>query len=86
MISLNLRSSWRLGSWTSSSSSSRWRTSCWVIVDAPRLRPRRLSIPAETIASGSKPLLSQNVLSSTAVWASMTIGGISSNVATSRRV
>ena len=37
MISLSLRSIVRSGSWTSSSSSSRARTSCWVIVEAPRL-------------------------------------------------
>ena len=36
------------------------------------------------MASGSKPALSQNVLSSTAVWASMTIGGMSAKATTSR--
>ena len=40
MISLSLRSAVRCGSWTSAGSSSRARTSCWVIVDAPRLSPR----------------------------------------------
>ena len=77
MISLSFRSTWRFGSWTSSGSRRRWRTSCWVIVEAPRLLPRRLSIPAAMIATGSKPALSQNVLSSTATWASTTIGGMS---------
>ena len=84
MISLIFRSKVRFGSWTRSGSSSRWRTSCWVIVDAPRLLPRRLSRPADTIASGSNPALSQKVLSSIAVWASMTIGGMSANATTSR--
>ncbi len=55
-----------------------------MIVDAPRLLPRSESSVAEMIATGSKPAFSQNVLSSTAVVASMTIGGISSNVTTSR--
>ncbi len=63
----------------------RCRTSCWVIVEAPRLLPRSESRPAEMIATGSKPALSQNVLSSIAVVASSRIGGISSNVTTSRR-
>ena len=36
MISLSLRSAVRCGSWTSAGSSRRARTSCWVIVDAPR--------------------------------------------------
>ena len=40
MISLSLRSTVRCGSWTSAGSSRRARTSCWVIVDAPRLSPR----------------------------------------------
>jgi hypothetical protein len=55
-----------------------------VIVEAPRLFPRRLSRPAAMIATGSKPEFSQNVLSSTAVWASLTIGGMSLNSTTSR--
>ena len=54
------------------------------MVEAPRLLPRRLSMPAEMMASGSKPAFSQNVLSSTAVWASMTIGGMSAKATTSR--
>ena len=83
-ISLIFRSKVRPGSSTRAGSRSRWRTSCWVMVDAPRLLPRRLSTPAAMIASGSKPELSQNVLSSTAVWASMTIGGMSLNSTTSR--
>ncbi len=84
MISLSLRSIVRSGSWTSSSSRSRLRTSCWVIVEAPRLLPRRESTAAEMMATGSKPAFSQNVLSSTAVVASSRIGGICSNVTTSR--
>ena len=47
MISLSLRSIVRSGSWTSSGSSSRARTSCWVIVEAPRLSPRSESRPAD---------------------------------------
>ena len=78
MISLSLRSTVRFGSWTSVSGSSRARTSCWVIVEAPRLLPRSESRPAAMMASGSKPALSQNVLSSMAVVASRRIGGISS--------
>ena len=85
MISLSLRSIVRFGSWTRSSGRSLARTSCWVIVDAPRLLPRNESRPAEMIANGSKPALSQNVLSSIAVVASRRIGGISSNVTVSRR-
>jgi hypothetical protein len=84
-ISSILRSNVRFGSWTRLSSRSRWRTSCWVIVEAPRLLPRRLSSAAEKIASGSNPELSQKVLSSIAVWASMTIGGMSAKATTSRR-
>ncbi len=76
MISLSFRSAVRFGSWTRSGSSSRARTSCCVIVEAPRLDPRIESIPAEMIAVGSKPAFSQNVLSSTAVVASTRTGGI----------
>ena len=50
MISLSLRSAVRCGSWTSVGSSRRARTSCWVIVEAPRLLPRSESSAAETIA------------------------------------
>ena len=78
MISLSLRSAVRFGSWTRSSSRSRARTSCCVMVEAPRLLPRSESRAAEMIATGSKPAFSQNVLSSTAVVASRRIGGISS--------
>ena len=84
MISLSLRSAVRFGSWTSSGSRRRARTSCWVIVEAPRLLPRSQSSAAETIATGSKPALSQKVLSSTAVVASTRTVGISSKVTTSR--
>ena len=59
MISLSLRSTVRSGSWTRSSSSSRARTSCWVIVEAPRLSPRIESMPgrddAERIEAGVLP-------------------------------
>ena len=74
----------RFGSCTRSGGSRRARTSCWVIVEAPRLEPRSESSPAETMATGSKPAFSQNVLSSMAVVASSRIGGISSKVTTSR--
>ena len=67
-----------------SSVSSRWRTSCWVIVEAPRGLPRMASMPATTMPTGSKPEFSQNVLSSIAVVASTSTGGTSSNVTTSR--
>ena len=86
MISLSLRSMVRSGSWTSSSSSRRLRTSCWVIVDAPRLLPRSESTAAEMMATGSKPAFSQKVLSSTAVVASRRTGGMSSNWTSSRRL
>ena len=85
MISLSLRSAVRCGSWTSFSSSSRARTSCWVMVDAPRASPRSEPSAADTMATGSKPAFSQNVLSSTAVVASSRTLGISSNLTTSRR-
>ena len=70
MISLSLRSAVRCGSWTRAGSSRRARTSCWVIVEAPRASPRIEPSAADTIATGSKPALSQKVLSSTAVVAS----------------
>ena len=47
-----------------------------MIVEAPRLEPRIESIPAEMIAVGSKPAFSQNVLSSTAVVASIRTGDL----------
>ena len=84
MISLSLRSAVRCGSWTRAGSSSVLRTSCWVIVEAPRLSPRNEPIAAETMATGSNPALSQKVLSSTAVVASSRTLGISSNWTTSR--
>ncbi len=84
MISLSLRSAVLCGSWTRAGSRRRWRTSCWVMVDAPRLLPRSESSAAEKIATGSKPALSQNVLSSTAVVASRRTLGISSKVTVSR--
>ena len=43
---------------------SRARTSCWVMVEPPRSLPWIVSIAAETNPSGSKPALSQKVLSS----------------------
>ncbi len=84
MISLALRSNVRCGSWTRSWGSSRWRTSCWVIVDAPRARPVIESSAAEKMPSGSNPALVQNVWSSTAVVASMRVGEIWLNATTSR--
>ena len=54
---------------------SRARTSCWVIVDAPRARPRTVSYAADMIAIGSKPAFCQYVLSSMLVVASMSIAG-----------
>ena len=62
----------------------RCRTSCWVIVDAPRGLPRSESTPAAMIPTVSNPAFSQNVRSSTAVVASMSTGGISSYVTTWR--
>ena len=50
MISLSLRSNVRSPSCSRSGSSRRARTSCWVIVEAPRLLPRNESRPAATIA------------------------------------
>ena len=44
--------------------SRRARTSCWVIVDAPRGLPETVSSPAETMPAGSKPGLLQKSLSS----------------------
>ena len=82
MISLILRDAVTWSCASPVSVSRRWRTSCWVMVEAPRARPRSASRPAETMPTGSKPELSQNVRSSTAVVASTSIGGISSNVTT----
>ena len=88
MISLSLRSAdrwvWATASAEVSSVSSRWRTSCWVIVDAPRALPRMASRPAAMMPTGSNPEFSQNERSSTAVVASTRTGGISSKVTTSR--
>ncbi len=53
----------------------RARTSCWVIVEAPRARPRTVSYAADRIAIGSKPAFCQYVLSSMLVVASMSIAG-----------
>ncbi len=80
MISLILRSIVLPGSCTSSGGRRRARTSCWVIVDAPRASPLSESSPAETMASGSKPVFVQKVLSSTAVVASTRAGEIWSKV------
>ncbi len=85
MISLILRSTRRSWSCTSSPGSSRWRTNCWVIVDAPRASPEIVSRPAAMMLSGSKPVLVQNDLSSTAVVASIRTGGRSVKSTTSRR-
>ena len=64
------------GSCTNSGGRSRARTSCWVMVEAPRASPLSESRAAEAIASGSKPVLVQKVLSSTAVVASTSAGEI----------
>ncbi len=84
MISLILRvkvgSVWADPSWVSSL----WRTSCWVMVDPPRGWPRSASRPETRMPSGSNPELSQNVLSSTAVVASTSWGGIWLKVRTVR--
>ena len=69
MISLSLRSMIRSGSLTSSGSSRRWRTSCWVIVDAPRSSPRSVSRAAAAMPIGSTPVFVQKVPSSIAVGA-----------------
>ena len=84
MISLSLRSAVRCGSWTRAGSSRRARTSCWVMVEAPRASPRSEPSAADTMATGSKPAFSQKVLSSTAVVASSSTFGIWSKVTTSR--
>jgi len=68
-----------------SGGSNRARTSCWVIVEAPRGRPDSVSRPADTMPIGSKPALIQKSLSSIAVVASIISPGICSNVTTSRR-
>ena len=61
-----------------SSGRSRARTSCWVIVEAPRsLTPEAFSATAEISAAGSMPALSQNERSSAVVVASRTRVGIS---------
>ena len=62
---------------TTSAGSSRARTSCWVIVDAPRPLPWTVATAAETMAVTSKPSFSQNVRSSAVVVASSTSGGTS---------
>ncbi len=84
MISLSLRLAVTWVSAVPSSLRSRWRTSCWVMVDAPRVRPRTASRPADMIPTGSKPEFSQKVRSSTAVVASTRTGGIWSKATTSR--
>ena len=57
------------------SGSRRFRTSCWVIVEAPRSRPPvTVSMAAETMPTGSKPALLQKVLSSIDVVASTSAG------------
>jgi hypothetical protein len=59
----------------------RARTSCWVIVDAPRssgVSPLAFWKTAAAMAAGSKPSLVQKVRSSAVVVASMTRRGTSS--------
>ena len=84
MISRSLRVADRSVTAAPLSDSRRWRTSCWVIVEAPRGWPRSESMPAATMPTVSKPALSQNEPSSTAVVASTRTGGISSNFTTWR--
>ena len=84
MISRSFRVAERSVTAAPLSVSRRWRTSCWVMVDAPRGWPRSESMPAATMPTVSKPALSQNEPSSTAVVASTSTGGISSNVTTCR--
>ena len=64
--------------------SRRCRTSCWVMVLAPRGRPRTASRAAAMMPTGSKPLFSQNVRSSMDVVASTSAGGRSANRTVSR--
>ena len=64
MISLTLRLAESSVTAEPSSVRRRWRTSCWVIVEAPRARPRIASTPAPTMPTGSKPALSQKLASS----------------------
>ena len=64
--------------------SRRARTSCWVMVDAPRGLPETVSRPAETMPAGSKPGLLQKSLSSIEVVASMISPGSSLYVTSSR--
>ena len=54
---------------------SRARTSCWVIVEAPRALPVSVSAAADRIPIGSKPAFCQKVLSSVLVVASIRTGG-----------
>ncbi len=70
---------------TYASGSSRSRTSCWVMVEPPRGLPSSVSMAAETNPTGSKPGFSQNVLSSMDVVASMSSGGMSAYLTSSRR-
>ena len=78
-ISLALRTYRSEPGATTSAGSIRARTSCWVIVDAPRsLSPLAFSAIADRIACASKPAFSQNVRSSAVVVASRTSRGTSS--------
>ncbi len=83
MISRTLRS--QVVSSNAAAGRRRLRTSCWVIVDAPRGRPETVSSPALTMPAGSKPGLIQKSLSSIAVVASSISPGIWSKVTSSRR-
>ncbi len=84
MISLTLRLAESSVTAEVSVVSSRCRTSCWVMVEAPRGRPRIASMPAATMPTGSKPALSQKLESSIAVVASTSTGGMSLNSTTLR--
>jgi hypothetical protein len=63
---------------------SRARTSCWVIVEPPRGRPSSVSSVAETNPAKSKPGFDQKSLSSIAVVASSSSGGMSVKSTSSR--
>ncbi len=74
MISRNLRS--YVEPSKAQSGSSLARTSCWVMVEAPRGRPEMVSTPAEMIPTGSKPAFCQKPWSSIEVVASIISPGI----------
>ncbi len=85
MISLALRRYLSAPGSITSEGSSRARTSCWVMVEAPRsLVPLAPSAAAAAMAAASKPLFAQKVRSSAVVVASSTSRGTSSKATTCR--